>query len=68
MNCGTLPNPDNGVVDVPITTEDGIATYSCSEGHILVGVVSRVCQPDGTWSDQAPTCRGKQNKLAMSKK
>ena len=34
------------------------ARYSCSFGFILQGVSFRVCQIDGTWSNEAPVCVG----------
>ena len=37
-------------------TVGSTATYSCSEGYNLNGVVERVCQSDGGWSDTAPVC------------
>ena len=33
-----------------------VATFTCSDGHILVGNTLRQCLPDGRWSGQAPGC------------
>ena len=32
-------------------------TYSCEDGFFMSGTRERVCQGDGTWSDQPPTCK-----------
>ena len=61
MNCGDLPDPENGAVSISSTAGGGMATYFCDEagGYVLVGVQTRVCQANGIWSDQEPTCEGK---------
>ena len=56
--CGPLPPPDNGNVDVPITTVGSVATYSCDNGFLVSGNSQRICQMDGFWSGSAPTCSG----------
>ena len=56
--CGPLPPPDNGIVDVPITTVGSVATYSCDNGFLVSGNSQRICQMDGFWSGSAPTCSG----------
>ena len=33
-----------------------VATFTCSDGHILVGNKLRQCLPDGRWSGHAPIC------------
>ena len=35
-----------------------LAEYNCSEGFLLVGVTTRVCQMNGTWSEDVPMCLG----------
>jgi len=34
-----------------------IVRYSCDQGYTLYGVVERICQSNGTWTDSAPICR-----------
>ena len=34
-----------------------MATYSCDVGYILNGIQRRVCQFDGTWSGNLPSCQ-----------
>ena len=37
---------------------DGVITYVCDEGFLLVGSMTRTCLPDRSWTDDAPTCEG----------
>ncbi len=39
----------------------GIAFYRCNTGNNLIGLSTRSCQTDGTWSGNAPTCQGDYN-------
>jgi CUB/sushi domain-containing protein len=55
-NCPALPGPMGGSVLAPMLTFGATATYSCGSGFTMAGVTTRTCQPDGTWSDAAPTC------------
>ena len=60
VDCGPLTNPDNGQVDTPQgTTFNQVATYSCNNGYLLVGNMTRVCQVDGRWSGTDPFCRNR---------
>ena len=34
------------------------ANYSCSEGYVLNGNGTRMCQADGQWSGSEPLCEG----------
>ena len=36
------------------------AVYSCDDGFELVGDRKRLCQYDGTWDGEAPTCERKE--------
>ena len=57
VDCMVLPDPDNGEVDLSNgTTFGSIAVYNCNEGLILLGSDTRVCQADGVWSGDPPTC------------
>ena len=60
IDCGILPHPCFGHVELSGTEEGSIATYTCSEGFELEGTQTRVCQSDGTWSGKEPTCEGEE--------
>ena len=55
MTCEELDDPGNGTVTV-IGNET--ALYNCDEGYQLVGNDTRICESDGEWSDEEPTCQG----------
>ena len=57
-NCGALLPPINGSVFFENTTIGSMANYSCEQGFELIGVSSRTCQGDSTWSDLPPMCAG----------
>jgi len=64
-----LDVPTNGGRDItrsPTAPGGFIVTYSCDEGHDLVGNITRVCQADGTWTGMAPTCERKLNARVVS--
>ena len=48
---------------VTFNQNDGdTATYMCDDGFYLKGSMTRICQSNGTWSDEAPMCIRKQTK------
>ena len=53
-----LPSIDNGAVVLSGQTVGSSATYTCSEGFVLDGDATRICQSNGMWSLTAPICRG----------
>lgn len=57
-NCGSLGNPPNGVVTAERTVAGSQANYSCNEGYTLNGTTVRVCDMNGQWSENEPTCEG----------
>ena len=64
-DCGVLSQIMNGE-DVPVsynpednTEYQSVAGYTCNKGYDLVGVTTRTCLADGTWSDEEPTCQRK---------
>ena len=57
IDCGFLPSPPNGNVELTETTFMSIAKYSCDEGFALVGNFIRVCLVNSQWSGDEPTCR-----------
>ena len=58
IHCANISNPLNGAVVFDANTVGSQANYSCSEGYILNGTTTRVCQADGQWSGSEPTCEG----------
>ena len=58
ITCPQLEDPENGQVLLSGDTLSSTATYICDSGYTLMGVLTRTCQSDGTWSDQAPLCMG----------
>ena len=68
LDCGNLPAPSNGAVQITTTTVGGVATYQCNTGFDLVGVSTRTCQTVGQsaqWSDSAPQCNRESRKLTL---
>ena len=55
--CPKLADPQNGKVKVSGFYPGQKATYSCDNGFVLIGLVTRICLKDGKWSQEAPTCR-----------
>jgi hypothetical protein len=38
------------------STVGSTATYTCNDNYQLKGASTRMCQPDGTWSGEEPSC------------
>ena len=58
VDCGPLPDPANGIVDLSGGTkfgDDGVE-YSCNAGYIMSGTATRECLSTGLWSGVEPTC------------
>ena len=56
VNCGLLPNIPNGSVVLNGITFGSVATYSCIEGFVVMGIVTRTCGADEVWSGNEPSC------------
>ena len=56
VECQQLPDVDNGVSLMIGNTFDSKVEYTCDEGYELIGDAVRVCQSEGEWSSDAPTC------------
>ncbi len=41
------------------------AVYRCNTGNSIIGSSFRICQPDGTWNGNAPTCQGDSDVVTM---
>ena len=69
LDCGTLPAPKNGTVQITASTAGGVAKYICNTGCDLVGVSIRTCLVIGQsaqWSGTAPQCNRKSCKLTLN--
>ncbi|XP_057333972.1 sushi, von Willebrand factor type A, EGF and pentraxin domain-containing protein 1 isoform X2 [Microplitis mediator] len=58
VDCGTLPELDNGQVKLvnKRTTYGAIADYVCKENYTLIGDTTRRCGDGGIWSGHQPQC------------
>ncbi|XP_078667527.1 uncharacterized protein LOC144909366, partial [Branchiostoma floridae x Branchiostoma belcheri] len=56
--CPELPLPTNGNRTQGHLHGDTV-TFSCNEGHELIGSENRTCQANQSWSGIQPTCSGK---------
>lgn len=59
VDCGELNLLANGNVDVPSTTYDSVATYTCDDGYTLMGNDKRTCQNSAMWTGSDPSCESK---------
>ena len=60
VSCGNLSSPVDGEVSAEGNTFGSQANYSCSEGYVLNGNSTRMCQADGQWSGSEPRCEGQE--------
>ena len=63
--CPDLRPPTNGAIDfspsITSKLEGAIATYSCADGYLLFGDVTRTCEDSGTggkWNGMETACLG----------
>ena len=49
IDCGSLDDPDNGMISYIDTTFGSMVTYSCNIGYNLTGNSNRLCTVEG-WS------------------
>ena len=62
VQCLTLTDPDNGIIDCPLR-DGGVSSYedtcrfTCNTGYELTGSETRTCQSDGSWSGTDDVCR-----------
>ena len=55
--CGQLPELVNGDLSLSDDVNEGsVATYTCDEGFILTGSITRTCTTNGGWTLIAPVC------------
>ncbi|XP_054154343.1 CUB and sushi domain-containing protein 1-like [Oppia nitens] len=55
--CPILTFIPNGAINITNRTENGLATYSCHKGHLIVGNNTRKCLLGGKWTDSEPVCK-----------
>ncbi len=65
VDCGILVPPSSGDVMINRTSFGGVAEYTCIPGYQLLGNNSRVCQVNGEWSDDEPSCERKLLKIRL---
>ena len=56
VDCGSLSDPANGLVTVTTTTLGSTANYSCSPKYQIGSYPLRICQANGNWSGNVPSC------------
>ena len=67
INCGDPGQPHNGFRSFDSTLLNAIVTYTCPSNLQLYGNKKRVCQSNGLWSGQVPSCGRKKNNLEFLK-
>jgi len=57
VSCSALlPTSPLSVTETALTF-GGVALYTCSTGHEIIGADTRTCQADGNWSGLEPSCQ-----------
>ena len=61
VDCGSLTVQSSELggltLSILFTTYNSTISYRCTyEGYQLVGTAARICQANGNWSDQEPSC------------
>lgn len=56
IKCKAPGNPENGRSSGEIYTVGSEVTFSCDEGHQLMGVAKITCLESGEWSHLIPYC------------
>ncbi len=57
IDCGLLPPPTNGSIQLPSTTLGSVPTYQCDVGYVLTSPSARECLANGSWSGMNPACQ-----------
>ena len=56
VDCGSLPAPVNGSIDISETTFGSVSTFTCDEGFNQSGSSLRECEATGDWSGSDTVC------------
>ena len=64
--CPRLDDPLNGAVSVTGLSPESVANYTCNDGFLLVGISTRICGSDGTWSGVPPECEREFNTISLT--
>ncbi|XP_077986951.1 complement receptor type 2-like [Glandiceps talaboti] len=59
--CVTPPHPNNGITHVENNHYGSLATFTCNDGHILIGHQTAVCMSSGSWDVSLPHCLNTQD-------
>ncbi|XP_073528886.1 fibulin-7 [Phyllobates terribilis] len=57
VSCPLLEAPENGRKFGSKYLADHEVHFTCDPGYQLIGPSSRLCQQNGTWTDNAPQCK-----------
>ena len=55
-DCGVLPAPVNGSIEILETTFESVSVFSCEKGFNQSGSSMRECQANGEWSGIDTIC------------
>ncbi|XP_076346234.1 sushi, von Willebrand factor type A, EGF and pentraxin domain-containing protein 1-like isoform X1 [Tachypleus tridentatus] len=56
VKCPHPPPPEHGMAFLSASIFGSKVQYACWEGYELKGFGERICQANGTWSHEAPSC------------
>ena len=60
MTCGIPDLLEHGEIGGEDYGFDAVVRYKCEVGYELVGIESRMCLANGSWSYSPPTCTSKE--------
>ena len=59
IDCGVPEKPSNAIIIGTNFTFGASVEYECTGVYVLVGLRTRTCQRDQTWSGDVPFCKGR---------
>ena len=54
--CPALTSVHNGSMTISTDGRVSSTSFQCEEGYSIKGAATAVCQTDGAWDSEAPTC------------